>query len=73
MIVRCVRVDVIECELAVYMCKCDKEAKDGMSSRQVFLTICNDDHLIEVLMIPTQIYHSKVVAKVAVSRSLSIV
>ena len=47
--------------LAVYMCKCDKEAKDGMSSRLVFLTICNDDHLIEVLMIPTQIYHSKVV------------
>ena len=40
MIVRCVRVDVIEYELAVYMCKCDKEAKDGMSSRLAFLTIC---------------------------------
>ena len=63
MIVRCVRVDVIEYEIGcVYVYKCDKEAKDGMSSRLLFLTICYDDHLIEVLMIPTQIHHSKVVA-----------
>ena len=73
MIVRCVRVDVIEYDIGCVYVSVIKEAKDGMSSRLVFLTICNDDHLIGVLMIPTQNYHSKVVAKVAVSRSLSIV